>query len=362
MGYLAVFISLFLFLNTNVFCQVTPKVEQGKLVKIDTPSGQIDCPVSPVKNIKTIPGVTNDEKTFTRDQDSVGWCADFPLSDMICHSIQQKLNRAIQKCSALDLELSLFDYKSNRFDPKNTQEFYDGTKNRFTEKVAFVNANGICPESVLPSEFRNNGMDSGERSKLREALKKFSEAVSKNNMTEASAALKGFCTDCGEKFQDETNLGKLKNDLEKILDREKPVDIALLKEISVKTCEGKRLGKGLDLKLIEQDLSRDNTGLSKTDRAEKIKEVHRVIANGQPVMTSLEGNWFLKKGTKLDHHFALIVGSMIKDNKCYYIVKNSWGKDCSPYNENEHLICSKSNGLLAIDSRMLSESNFRWLE
>jgi hypothetical protein len=359
MRHLVVFLAVFLTFNEYLFSQI-PKRIPGKIEQIPDGNGSsVECPITDFQNVKTIPGVTEDPRSISRDQDSVGWCRNFAFADVVCTELQQKMNKPIPKCSASDLSIgparSYQDINKNSENPLSNLLGKD--QDSFESKIRAIRAQGVCSENDFPSEYFNNNS-----SLYGDAVKKFATAITQNNMTEAKVGLDGFCKECTKDIQDEAQLKKLKEDLERAaISSDRRIDIAMLKEVNKFACKN-RYGQGVPLEVKE-----------KTGR-KGFGEVNQVIATGKPVMVEYDIWNFLSDDVRekrirktlgpIDSmHTSVIVQGRKIGNKCFFIIKNAFGNDCSAYKKGlPYLMCSEPSGLIAVESKVLIESKFTWVE
>jgi hypothetical protein len=144
----------------------------------------------------------------------------------------------------------------------------------------------------------------------------------------------------------------------------------MIKELNRIACDGHRLGKGNGLKYYHADLRITTFRADGTDtrkgKQELLSLVRQVISEGNPVVVGFNANDFITPSLRSGEHEATVVGGIVVDDACYYVVKNSWGVGCWPYDkediEKKYLRCLEESGLIAIRSDLLTDVIFRWVK
>ncbi|GIL21239.1 MAG: hypothetical protein BroJett041_23530 [Candidatus Jettenia caeni] len=278
-----------------------------------------------VIDLKKFPGVKS-EKDISRNQDSVQWCESFCYADLFCYHYNKKSNWSIKdQCSAADLRAKFAPQNRTLNDVARLGWLENLSKEEFTQ--------GICPESIFPSEYWNNQQIS--TSNLYAALEKASQKIK----TEGRASVEGMCPECAA-ISPKTDWQNVMNHLEKASDGKD-----FLTSVNEVVCKDRRIGQGIKIKFNDEKIRK-----SKSMKYEN--EILDQLDNGNPVSVGIESS-FLSSKVK-GGHAVLAIGTIEMlnsrgDKTCFVAIKNSWGNSCEYVTINRYTQCDSKTGLVYMD-------------
>jgi hypothetical protein len=259
------------------------------------------------------------------EQGDIGWCYAYVAADMLSHKLKVPI-------SAFDTAITYNHYIEGHKFPKRQKANPDGTDITYAEAgyiAVAVNqmhsAGGVCPESVIRSEgFQIRGVGLTPK----EALS-YTEQMAYRLAELDTHQRNGRCHEQNLIFPKISNL-MIADVLDKAANPEKWYEVAKL------ACQDHRISLDPSLKLmnhfaenatpsdfaeiINQQLNNRNlTAISYDARAIPRK---KLLASSDP------SNQLALRVDQPYHHASSIVGRKLKDGKCLYLIRNTWGPKC----------------------------------
>lgn len=340
------------------------------------------------------PGFNKDNPgTFSRTQDTTGTCRSFSGGDYICYQLR-RLNlwpttgEYKKGCSVFDLELQAFK-KTPKPKNKNTVRYFlgesinsDSVDNDPRKLVEIAQTVGVCPESLFPSDFRNN-----PHATLRKVYEQVQMHMRTMKKSEAGVSLTGFCAECSAVAPSLSN--QQWKDIEKEIAKVKDLDtddFAVLDKINSIACPPeKRIklpknivdakGNVIDDFSMKDHFSQEEAiqRLTKLDsiivleahaheldpnniRASDCTEAELDADRNRPTKQKKCGN---------DNHSMVLFGTIVRNvagkTTCLYAVKNSWGPTTCVTRAPD-IFCDRDKGTYLLSKRMLEKirMSYRW--
>ncbi len=260
-----------------------------------------------------------------RDQANAGWCFAYTTADLVTHRMNQKI-------SATDLAINFY-YQMPEM-PK-TDKLSQAAGGSDMGAMSYIN-NRYCAEDVMPSNDYVLPKQCQPTNKKFEALDVVRLVENSNNsLSECQMAMVKAL------FK---NLNS--EDIQKIMSNSKLSPFMKINEMRVKNCGSSRIKSNLAMK----------SGLR--SGFDSLKDVDDQLNKGNIVSLNYDA-WFLvrtKKGNDVDNHYSSIVGRRTneKTNTCQYLIRNSWGKNCSIYPAPYNSQCEEGN--IWVDENVLGQS------
>jgi hypothetical protein len=275
---------------------------------------------------KKFPGVKS-EKEMSRNQDSTGWCISFARADMLCYHYNRESNWTLKdQCSAADYRAQFAGTDDSIYETAKYGNYGNSTK--------VYDGQGLCPESVFPSEYWNNN-----QIQTLDLYKKIDD-MAKKIQAEGRASVEGQCPECAA-ISPKTSWNNVMDHLAKEKDGK-----AFLQKVNEAVCKDKRIGKGIK---VEFD---DTYARGRIRNA--IDEIMAQIKKENPVSVGFESS-LLNPNIKGGHALLTIGSTEIPDKYgnqiCHMVLKNSWG-GCDYIVNNRDIKCDPKTGLIYMDQSL----------
>jgi hypothetical protein len=311
------------------------------------------CPANDVIDETDYPGVKADT-SFSRILGTAPYCAAFSHVDAVCKKLKDlKLWNYDSQCSAMDLMLHYYKwrfekYRFMKFPPGpltiagllNQSFSSDGEKeyiNKYAHEI------GFCPETDFPSEFINH-------SGLGNLKNHYDDANA--FLTEGQASVQGNCPSCVEMAP---TLSRNDWDLVSKIAMEKRSPTGAfeaLDKMNQLACPSHKRVK-LPMEYKFEDMSDFSFKESTPFNNKGMNPFFQVLLSGDPVVIPVWADKLSPGDERYPHssHSALVIGAYLQKGECYYIIKNSWGMDCTRLKKEaltEDFKCSKFTGALHV--------------
>ncbi|MEQ1500552.1 MAG: hypothetical protein ABL917_04260 [Parcubacteria group bacterium] len=301
------------------------------------------------------PGVKNDEDpNFSRNQDTVGSCTAFPWVDMACKKLKDLgLWKYDDQCSVSDFELNIVKLRGHP--NHDIKDFLEETPITNAEMYKYMFEIGFCPEKKFPSEFKANPkINLGN---YRNHYESFSGKIN----TEANISLPGVCKECEEMAP---TLSKANMELiikaAKKPGIDKP-DFEALKKMNELACPPEVRVKFP--KNWKFEVPPGNVDINHVRNLLAEKEVFNVAIDVRVLKG--KASELSRLDNKVVPHEVLVAGATVIDNRCFYVIKNSYGLNCAvgfdsktgtnSYDTSERM-CDPKSGAILISEELLLKS------
>lgn len=281
-----------------------------------------------------------------RDQDSVGWCYAYTVSDLLSHALGKKVS-AVQMSG-------LFNDKflSKVFAPSGEGGFAVTT-------LEEAQKNGVCLESELPSEdyeFSKMGGDLGSLFKLTRKLgRNYSkEIVTTRKGKDQETTSKPMYTQAQVKADMCLNYKPVISALQELFPRlsvDQISEMLLKSGVNAFTEMTKSCAAEKDPALSSLEIKREwrSSKLYPTiDEQLEKGNILGIAYNAGMLKNSDDGGFFM-------NHASSIVGRRFNEEtmSCEYLLRNSWGTSCSGYSEDYEC----KNGHIWINEEAFKQKN-----
>jgi C1A family cysteine protease len=253
-----------------------------------------------------------------RNQGQTGYCFAFAVADVMSRLLGKRV-------SAWDIDLTyrgdqlrqLVSFRSSRL--ARAAAYDDGG----SINQAFVDAQkkGVCLESSLPSEYASQ---SGGLDQVIKGIEKL------RTEAETTASKKNFDTSCEKNINpvlsDLTSAAKISN-LAQVVAQSTLSDA--IYGIDAQACDGHRIK-------IPQEYRIDlYFSLPSSPNPQQLEVIDSELNHKNPMLIGYNADILSDrhKGASDSPHASIIVGRQFDRSRgqCDYIIRNSWGKDCSEY-------------------------------
>ncbi len=273
-----------------------------------------------------------------RDQDGVGWCGAYASSDSLSFAVGEPV-------SAIDTSINFFA----------NSKYYQSDKLNQLESVFLDSApqlamsDGYCPESVIPS---NKTLTTNlTNNNIRFLLSSF-QAIYDSYV--AKGRPNNFCVSCTPVYVN--NIKKIlpsvtEKIIKEVLKKDQTESLAAFKGLLDNLCEGKRI------KVEKTVESYTHWNLGTKTFANLIDEA---LDNDSMPSIGMNSSHFIDPsittGGNFSHAMVVVAKRMNKNNKCEYLLRNSYGKGCIFYNKEIAKKCDSSKGSIWMDEDQIKAS------
>lgn len=265
-----------------------------------------------------------------RDQGNAGWCFAYTTADLVSHRMNKKI-------SATDMAINFY-YQMPEMPKTDKLSAIGGGSDMgamtYTE-------NRYCPEEVMPS-------NSYELPKACAPGTRKLEALDVIRLVESQERNGSELSECQMAMIKALYRNLQTNDIQVILSNSKTSAFMKINELREKNCQDKRLRPESKLSM--------RSGLR--SGFDSIIDIDEQLNRNNPVSLNYDA-WFLLKRARtngVDNHYSSIVGRRLNEqtNTCQYLIRNSWGKDCSIYPEPYNTQCEEGN--IWVDESVLGQN------
>lgn len=266
-----------------------------------------------------------------RNQGNAGWCFAYTTADLVSHRLNKKI-------SATDMAINFY-YQMPEMPKTDLLSNANGGSDMGSMSYT---KNNYCPEEVMPSsEFiPANCVTTGKRIEALDVVRiieKFDRA-SVSELTTCQISLIQALYKNTSEMNIKTVLGD--TTLSSFM------KINELREIN---CRGKRIKPATNLAM--------KSGLR--SGADSIKDINDQLDKNNPVSLNYDAHFLMDRPRTIgsvDNHYSSIVGRRLneKTNTCQYLIRNSWGKDCSIYPAPYKTQCEDGN--IWVDENVLGQN------
>ena len=264
-----------------------------------------------------------------RDQDSVGWCGAYASADSLSFAVGEP-------ASALDISIN--QYARNKSKNVNLNSLSGITPNAASNVAQSV---GYCPESVIPSNATGSSNLGGKL--LTEIMDAF-QTISNDFKSRGKPS--DYCVRCS--VSDSASI--IKQALPHVSD-------AMIKDVLVKF-QGDSLASTRELmfKLCQGHRRKVSpTVVTYTQSQLRSRNSSEILSNAllNDSMPSIGISAGVFSSVSQDHEMIVVGQKPGRNGKCQYIIRNSWGRGCSYYNEPYASSCDASKGTFLMDEDTL---------
>lgn len=273
-----------------------------------------------------------DHFTKPRDQDSIGWCYAFAAADLLSAEVGAPVSAfhtSVLYNNKLDGKLF-----SKMLHSKNA--FNEVMEGGYPDKaMAYLVENGrVCKEKDLPFD-ENYGQETYSFIAHLEYLKK----QYKNKQIDYDK----FCSEANQTLVGK-ELRSQTDDVLRFLTNEN-LSLALLKIIQ-EHCKNKMIPVP---KLTVNSKSVPN---SNKDAGKLFQDLNTILDRGTPFEIAYNIKHIVHKGQR-GYHSSIVTGRRWNKNQCQYKVRNSWGKSCASYSN--VVECDKDTGSFWVSDEVLKK-------
>lgn len=264
-----------------------------------------------------------------RDQDSVGWCGAYASSDSLSFAVGEP-------ASALDISIN--QYARNKSKNVDLNSLSGITPNAASNVAQSV---GYCPEAVIPSNSTGSSNLGGKL--LTEIMDAFQNI---SNDFKSRGKPSDYCVRCS--VSDSASV--IKQALPHVSD-------AMIRDVLVKY-QGDSLASTRELmfKLCEGNRRKVSpTVVTYTQSQLRSKNASEILKNAlaSDSMPSIGISAGVFSSMSQDHEMIVVGQKPGRNGKCQFIIRNSWGRGCSYYNEPYASSCDPSKGTFLMDEDTL---------
>ena len=261
-----------------------------------------------------------------RDQDSVGWCGAYASSDSLSYTVGEPV-------SAIDTSINFFS-NSNYYKPNKLNEL----SSIFLDSApTLAKSEGYCPESVLPS---NKTLSTNLTSKNLSLLLSSFQSIYDSYVAQGRPS--NFCVSCTPAYANNVKSflpTATEKVIKEVLKKNQTESLSAFKDLLDKLCEGKRIK--VDKSVVR--LTRQTLGSKIFSNL-----IDDALDNDSMPSIGINSSYFVNpkylQGGNFDHAMVVVAKRKNKDNKCEYLIRNSYGRGCIYYNNEIAKKCDPSKG------------------
>ncbi|MBC7430346.1 MAG: hypothetical protein H7336_17160 [Bacteriovorax sp.] len=264
-----------------------------------------------------------------RNQGSAGWCFAYATAELLSYKIEKKISAA---------ELALNFYIKMPEMPRG--DFLSKVAGGSDMGAMTYSTNGFCAEEDMPSE---NYKVSKECLKSDRALETLDIIRLIENIHQTMPATLTACqVSIVSSLFKNLNANEIQT---KLLDR-KLTSLEKISNLKDANCSTNRIRPAKKLKMKSGMESRENS----------IVNIDKQLDTKNPVSLNYNANFLLKNANpnEIGNHYSVIVGRRKSSNSCQYLIRNSWGQDCSIYPAPFNTQCEQGN--IWVDENVLTKS------
>ena len=242
-----------------------------------------------------------------RNQGSAGWCFAYATSELVSYKTEIKISAA---------ELALNFYIQMPEMPRG-DFLSQASGGSDMGAMSYSMARGFCPEKDMPSENYNISKEclAGKRPFETLDIVRLIENIHQkmpSAMTECQGSI------VSSLFK---NLSTL--EIQTILLDKKLTSLEKISALKDSNCSASRIKPAKKIKLKGGMEAHDNT----------IIDIDKQLDSKNPISLNYNANFLLKNADPsiIGNHYSVIVGRRKVENSCQYLIRNSWGPDCSIY-------------------------------
>ncbi len=259
-----------------------------------------------------------------RDQGNVGWCFANSAADLVTYKLKKRI-------SPVDMAINFYDKMPQM---PRTDKLSSASGGNVQGALSYSSA-GFCEEDLIASE--NFQIDKKCLSSAQPELSSiiiFMENLFDKNPMSLSYCQKNIITSLFKNIS-ESDL----NQVASLFQKTSLEKISLLKDLN---CKKRRISaNGIIMR----------GGYSNDD----LIDIDEQLNNSNPISINYNAYFLLKESiqNQMYNHYSNIVGRRKAANSCQYLIRNSWGKDCSIYPSPYNTQCE--NGNIWVDEDVLRQ-------
>jgi hypothetical protein len=254
-----------------------------------------------------------------RNQDTVGWCFGYTAADLISYKINQRV-------SAVDLSITYY----NKMEAMPRDAILSKTGGGQPVRTFDTTIkDGFCMEKDFPSEDylfpKEYGYIGNEG--LSDILKLIEEEHNSPDQLLKACRLKSI----NSLFKNLTI-----DDFKKVFSRKELSAFQMILELQKINCKNRFVPK-----------NKFNMVSGLKGKREVLKEIDDQLEKDNPISYNFNANFLLplKDQPGFDNHYASIVGRKFNEETktCQYLIRNSWGRNCTQYPPPYNKQCDEGN-------------------
>ncbi len=272
------------------------------------------------------------------DQDSVGWCGAYASADSLAFAVGEPV-------SSIDVSINYYS-NNNVFDSTNL----DKLQSIYLDSAAtMAKVQGYCPESVIPSnQASSSNLGHSAIIKLMSSFQKIYDNYKSNGQ---------FLEECPTCREDYVKIimpslpGVTEDMIKNVLLKNHKDSKDFFADLLDKLCEGKRkkfnptVDRFPRMKLLTTSVSRVLDEALDSDFIPTIQMNTSEFTDPRSV-----------PGGNGEHGMIIVARQMGSNNKCEYLVRNSWGKGCAYYQQKIKDKCDPAKGSFWMDEDHLQRA------
>ena len=283
-----------------------------------------------------------------RDQDGIGWCYSYAAADVLTAALGKPISATDLAYSYnLSVEDDTLTYVLKTVFFLNGQEDFQGGWS--SEVLRLSQINGVCPESVLPS---NGYFTSAQGDSVLKAVQVLQEMRDRIQVNQLSQRAFIDCIHCQARLAEagfqslfpnmplETIYQAIQNVNEGQINR-------VLFSLAQTYCRNNRILPPQNMQVRAE--TRHSRGAYNT-----FPTIDRILASGGLVAITGSSQMY---GVQFNGiHATAIVARQFRNGRCQYLVRNSWGRSCASYNHPDLLKedCNASSGTIWMNEAHIS--------
>ncbi|MBC7712160.1 MAG: hypothetical protein H7177_02410 [Rhizobacter sp.] len=264
-----------------------------------------------------------------RNQGSAGWCFAYATAELLSYKIEKKISAA---------ELALNFYIKMPEMPRG--DFLSSVAGGNDMGAMTYSSNGFCAEEDMPSENYKVPKECLKSGKALETLDiiRLIENIHQTMPSTLTACQVNIVSSLFKNL----NASEIQA---KLLDR-KLTSLEKISDLKDTNCAAKRIKPAKKLKMRSGLESHDNS----------ILDIDKQLDVKNPVSLNYNANFLVKNSNpnEIGNHYSVIVGRRKSASSCQYLIRNSWGPDCSIYPAPFNTQCEQGN--IWVDENVLLKS------
>ena len=260
-----------------------------------------------------------------RQQGDAGWCFAYSTADLMSYHTNQRI-------SATDLAINFYQQMPEMPKTATLSTIAGGSdmgamsyaKRSFCPDKITPSDEYVVPQSCLPASGRVDTMD----------IIRAIEGIHKEAPQELSLCQMSLISSLFKNLK--------KEDIQAIALNKKTTSFEKISLLKDRNCEGNRIQNKMSMK----------EGLKNNP----IEDIDDQLNKNNPISLNYDASFLLHKYSGIANHYSVIVGRRLHaaTNTCQYLIRNSWGKNCSIYPSPYDKQCEEGN--IWVDEDVLGKS------
>lgn len=266
-----------------------------------------------------------------RNQGSAGWCFAYTSADLVTHRLNKKI-------SATDLAINFY-YQMPEMPKSDQLSLVSGGSDMGS--ITYIK-NNYCPEEVMPSSELIP-------SSCLKTLKKIEALDIIRFIENFTRADKSSLAPCEISFIKALYKNTRDEDVIETMNDRSLSSFMKINQLREKNCLGQRIKANSNLSM--------KSGLQ--SGVDSLKDINEQLDRKNPVSLNYDAHFLLdhqRNPDRIENHYSSIVGRRLNESthSCQYLIRNSWGKDCTIYPEPYNTQCEDGN--IWVDENILGQN------